>query len=128
MYVRFLKDMNGDPRSKILCFYCFSLLLLRAMQAHKVKIEFHKGGEDHTYMRVDGEPWQQELPLDTDPTVMEITHKGQAVILASGDCVAKIIPADESAKMNLPISQATVADEQKQQGSASRKSRHSKKV
>ncbi|BBN02113.1 diacylglycerol kinase (ATP) [Marchantia polymorpha subsp. ruderalis] len=100
----------------------------RIAQAHKVKIEFHKGGEDHTYMRVDGEPWQQELPLDTDPTVMEITHKGQAVILASGDCVAKIIPADESAKMNLPISQATVADEQKQQGSASRKSRHSKKV
>ncbi|KAL3697656.1 hypothetical protein R1sor_011732 [Riccia sorocarpa] len=90
----------------------------RIAQAHRVKIEFHKGGEDHTYMRVDGEPWLQELPNEDEPTVMEITHKGQAVMLAYGECSAKTVPEEAS---NLPISQASVAPRQKQQGARKNK-------
>ncbi|KAL2644554.1 hypothetical protein R1flu_012141 [Riccia fluitans] len=92
----------------------------RIAQAHRVKIEFHKGGEDHTYMRVDGEPWLQELPSDTDPAVMEISHKGQAVMLAYGECSAKTVPQEAS---DLPISQASVSPGQKEQGANSRKNR-----
>jgi diacylglycerol kinase (ATP) len=77
----------------------------RLVQAHKVKIEFHKGGVDHTYMRVDGEPWLQNLPPDDEPTVLEITHKGQAVALTYGDCISK--PLSQEGSRRLPISTAS---------------------
>lgn len=82
-------------------------LLVLFVQAHKVKVEFHKGGVDHTYMRVDGEPWLQNLPPDDKPTVMEITHKGQAVALAYGKCVSKPIPKAVAEEAKLPISTAS---------------------
>lgn len=44
---------------------------------------------DHTYMRIDGEPWKQPLPLDDDTVVIEISHHGQVNMLATSDCRAK---------------------------------------
>ncbi|CAM6098691.1 unnamed protein product [Calypogeia fissa] len=79
----------------------------RLAQANKVKIEFHEGGVDHTFMRVDGEPWLQNLPPDDRPTVMEIVHQGQAVALAIGECVAKQLPTEVAEKGKLPISTAS---------------------
>eukprot|EP00249_Psilotum_nudum_P019696 c27375_g1_i1 orf=289-1833(-) len=64
----------------------------RLAQAHKVRIEFHKGTVDHTYLRMDGEPWLQPFPKDDGMTVIEITHLSQVVMLATEDCIAKAVP------------------------------------
>ncbi|CAN1220491.1 Diacylglycerol kinase 5 [Linum perenne] len=63
----------------------------RLAQAHRIRFEFHKGGADHTYMRIDGEPWKQPLPVDDDPVVVEISHLGQVNILATHDCRSKSV-------------------------------------
>ncbi|KAG8364643.1 hypothetical protein BUALT_Bualt18G0018700 [Buddleja alternifolia] len=61
----------------------------RLAQAHRIRFEFHKGGADHTYMRMDGEPWKQPLPVDDDTVVVEISHLGQVKMLATHDCRSK---------------------------------------
>ncbi|GMJ06441.1 diacylglycerol kinase 5 [Hibiscus trionum] len=63
----------------------------RLAQAHRIRFEFHKGAADHTYMRIDGEPWKQPLPVDTDTVVVEISHHGQVNMLATGDCQSKSV-------------------------------------
>lgn len=42
-------------------------------------------------MRLDGEPWLQPLPTDESTTILEITPLRQAVMLTTGDCIAKCI-------------------------------------
>ncbi|KAK4792174.1 hypothetical protein SAY86_022609 [Trapa natans] len=61
----------------------------RLAQARGIKFEFHKGVAEHTYMRIDGEPWKQPLPKDDDTVVVEISHHGQVNILATHDCRSK---------------------------------------
>lgn len=61
------------------------------IQAHRIRFEFHKGAADHTFMRIDGEPWKQPLPSseDDDTVVVEISHLGQVKMLATHDCKSK---------------------------------------
>ncbi|GAB4846301.1 Diacylglycerol kinase [Ancistrocladus abbreviatus] len=63
----------------------------RLAQAHRVQFEFHKGAADHTYMRIDGEPWKQPLPLEDDTVVVEISQLGQVSMLARPPCRSKSI-------------------------------------
>ncbi|WOL16018.1 diacylglycerol kinase 5-like [Canna indica] len=63
----------------------------RLAQAHRIRFEFHKGAADHTFMRIDGEPWKQPLPVDDDTVVVEISHLGQVNMLATHNCIAKSI-------------------------------------
>ncbi|KHG19730.1 Diacylglycerol kinase 1 [Gossypium arboreum] len=68
----------------------------RLAQAHRIRFEFHKGAADHTFMRIDGEPWKQPLPVDIDTVVVEISHLGQVNMLATQDCRSKSINDDTS--------------------------------
>uniref|UniRef100_A0A7N1A1N5 Diacylglycerol kinase n=1 Tax=Kalanchoe fedtschenkoi TaxID=63787 RepID=A0A7N1A1N5_KALFE len=61
----------------------------RLAQAHRIRFEFHKGAADHTFMRIDGEPWKQPLPVDDDTVVVEISHLGQVNMLATHGCRSK---------------------------------------
>ncbi|XP_014491709.1 diacylglycerol kinase 5 [Vigna radiata var. radiata] len=61
----------------------------RLAQAHRIRFEFRKGAADHTFMRIDGEPWKQPLPADDDTVVVEISHLGQVSMLSTGDCKSK---------------------------------------
>ncbi|KAG2682041.1 hypothetical protein I3843_11G173300 [Carya illinoinensis] len=63
----------------------------RLAQANRIRFEFHKGAADHTFMRLDGEPWKQPLPVDDDTVVVEISHFGQVSMLATPDCRSKSI-------------------------------------
>ncbi|CAK7349961.1 unnamed protein product [Dovyalis caffra] len=63
----------------------------RLAQAHRIRFEFHKGAADHTFMRIDGEPWKQPLPVDDDTVVVEISHLGRVNMLATHDCRAKSV-------------------------------------
>lgn len=58
----------------------------RLAQASRIRFEFRKGAADHTFMRMDGEPWKQPLPTDDDPVVIEISHFGQVSMLATPLC------------------------------------------
>ncbi|XP_020886602.1 diacylglycerol kinase 5 isoform X2 [Arabidopsis lyrata subsp. lyrata] len=58
----------------------------RLAQANRIRFEFHKGATDHTFMRMDGEPWKQPLPLDDETVMVEISHLGQVNMLATHDC------------------------------------------
>ncbi|KAL3624769.1 Diacylglycerol kinase 5 [Castilleja foliolosa] len=61
----------------------------RLAQARRIRFEFHKGGADATYMRIDGEPWKQPLPVNDDTVVVEISNLGQVKMLATYDCRSK---------------------------------------
>ncbi|KAK9156081.1 hypothetical protein Sjap_003561 [Stephania japonica] len=63
----------------------------RLAQAHRIRFEFHKGAANHTYMRIDGEPWKQPLPVDDDTVVVEISHRGQVKMLAVEGCRSKSV-------------------------------------
>lgn len=58
-------------------------------QAKRIRFEFYKGAADHTFMRIDGEPWKQPLPVDDDAVMVEISHHGQVNMLATHGCRAK---------------------------------------
>ncbi|KAL2328284.1 hypothetical protein Fmac_021711 [Flemingia macrophylla] len=58
----------------------------RLAQARRIRFEFCKGAADHTFMRIDGEPWKQPLPVDDDTVVVEISHRGQVNMLATQNC------------------------------------------
>ena len=64
-------------------------LLVLSFQAHRIRFEFHKGSADHTFMRIDGEPWKQPLPDDDDTVMVEISHLGQVKMLATDNCKSK---------------------------------------
>ncbi|KAL3509525.1 hypothetical protein ACH5RR_028926 [Cinchona calisaya] len=63
----------------------------RLAQAHRIRFEFHKGAAEHTFMRIDGEPWKQPLPVDDDTVVVEISHLRQVKMLATHDCRSKSV-------------------------------------
>ncbi|XWS11119.1 hypothetical protein CRYUN_Cryun38cG0056500 [Craigia yunnanensis] len=63
----------------------------RLAQANAVRFEFKKGAADHTFMRIDGEPWKQPLPVDDDTVVVEISHFGQVCMLATPFCRSKSV-------------------------------------
>ncbi|KAM3390951.1 hypothetical protein ACQJBY_012535 [Aegilops geniculata] len=63
----------------------------RLAQAHRIRFEFHKGAADHTFMRVDGEPWKQPLPSNDETVVVEISHLRQVTMLANGHCKSKSV-------------------------------------
>ncbi|KAF3678674.1 diacylglycerol kinase 1 isoform X2 [Capsicum chacoense] len=65
----------------------------RLAQANRIRFEFLRGASEHTYMRMDGEPWKQPLPMDDDTVVIEISHFGQVSMLASPNCLSKNINA-----------------------------------
>ncbi|KAG2302930.1 hypothetical protein Bca4012_061248 [Brassica carinata] len=58
----------------------------RLAQANRIRFEFHKGAADHTFMRMDGEPWKQPLPMDDETVMVELSHLGQVNMLATHDC------------------------------------------
>ncbi|KAM7504070.1 hypothetical protein LguiB_002974 [Lonicera macranthoides] len=68
----------------------------RLAQANRVRFEFHKGAVEHTFMRMDGEPWKQPLPVDDDTVVVEISHFGQVSMLANPHCRSKSINSPSS--------------------------------
>ncbi|KAL3835568.1 hypothetical protein ACJIZ3_010304 [Penstemon smallii] len=72
----------------------------RLAQANRIRFEFHKGAADHTYMRIDGEPWKQPLPMDDNNVVVEIAHFGQVSMLANPHCPSKSINAPYSPSGN----------------------------
>ncbi|KAK8449753.1 hypothetical protein SEVIR_7G264700v4 [Setaria viridis] len=63
----------------------------RLAQAHRIRFEFHKGAAEHTFMRIDGEPWKQPLPKEDDTVVVEISHLRQVAMLASENCRSKSV-------------------------------------
>ncbi|XP_030550973.2 diacylglycerol kinase 5-like isoform X3 [Rhodamnia argentea] len=63
----------------------------RLAQTNRVRFEFHKGAADHTFMRMDGEPWKQPLPVDDDTVVVEISPSSQVMMLATPLCQSKSI-------------------------------------
>ncbi|KAJ6314155.1 hypothetical protein OIU78_017753 [Salix suchowensis] len=63
----------------------------RLAQAHRIRFEFWKGADDHTFMRIDGEPWKQPLPVDDDKVVVEISHRGQVTMLATPACRSRSV-------------------------------------
>ncbi|KAF8043240.1 hypothetical protein BT93_A1552 [Corymbia citriodora subsp. variegata] len=63
----------------------------RLAQARRIRFEFHKGAADHTYMRIDGEPWKQPLPTDDDTVEVEISHLRQVKVLATHDCKSRSV-------------------------------------
>ncbi|XP_054815750.1 diacylglycerol kinase 1-like isoform X2 [Prosopis cineraria] len=63
----------------------------RLAQTSRIRFEFHKGAAESTFMRIDGEPWKQPLPLDDDTVVVEISHHGQVSMLATPGCRSKSI-------------------------------------
>ncbi|KAL3322713.1 hypothetical protein AABB24_040017 [Solanum stoloniferum] len=63
----------------------------RLAQANRIRFEFHKGAGEHTFMRMDGEPWKQPLPIDDDNVVIEISYFGQVNMLATPHCLSKSI-------------------------------------
>ncbi|KEH39037.1 putative diacylglycerol kinase (ATP) [Medicago truncatula] len=63
----------------------------RLAQAKRIRFEFHKGAADHTFMRIDGEPWKQPLPVDDDTVLVEISHHGQVNMLATYESKSKSV-------------------------------------
>lgn len=76
---------------------------LNSLQAQGIRFEFCKGAVDHTFMRMDGEPWKQPLPVDDDTVVVEISHFGQVSMLAT--------PLKRSKSVHDPESPASYHDD-----------------
>ncbi|KAL1203142.1 Diacylglycerol kinase 6 [Cardamine amara subsp. amara] len=68
----------------------------RLAQANRIRFEFKKGAAKHAYMRMDGEPWKQPLPLDDETVMVEISHHGQVNMLAANNCRSKSMYASSS--------------------------------
>ncbi|KAG5114444.1 hypothetical protein JHK82_037713 [Glycine max] len=57
----------------------------------RIRFEFHKGAAEYTFMRIDGEPWNQPLPVDNDTVLVEISLHGQVNMLATHDSKSKSV-------------------------------------
>ena len=68
---------------------CFFFLF--CFKAHRIRFEFHKGAAEHTFMRIDGEPWKQPLPKEDDTVVVEISNLRQVAMLAIDPCRSKSV-------------------------------------
>ncbi|KAL6535801.1 Diacylglycerol kinase 5 [Orobanche hederae] len=92
----------------------------RLAQAHRIRFEFHKGAVDHTYMRIDGEPWKQPLPINDETVLVEISHLGQVKMLASHDCRSKSV-LDPSSPIALDVDEGDSDNEDEPVGEEWRK-------
>ncbi|KAI8552686.1 hypothetical protein RHMOL_Rhmol06G0285900 [Rhododendron molle] len=98
----------------------------RLAQANRIRFEFHKGAAEHTFMRIDGEPWKQPLPADDDTVVVEISHFGQVSMLANPFCRAKSIqdpsspyvPEDDDCDSNEELEEEEDWEEKRKLGAA----------
>ncbi|XP_035846275.1 diacylglycerol kinase 5 [Helianthus annuus] len=63
----------------------------RLAQARGIRFEFRKRATDHTFMRMDGEPWKQPLPNENDTVTIEISCSGQVSMLATGNHPSKSV-------------------------------------
>lgn len=68
----------------------------RLAQVKGIRFEFHNSAANHVFMRIDGEPWKQPLPVDDNPVVVEISHLGQVTVLATPHCRSTSIPESSS--------------------------------
>ncbi|XP_031273255.1 diacylglycerol kinase 5-like isoform X1 [Pistacia vera] len=92
----------------------------RLAQANRICFEFQKGAADHTFMRIDGEPWKQPLPVDDDNVVVEISHLGQVSMLAVPGCRSKSI--NDLSPASFPDEETdSVEDEYDEDGEEQRK-------
>lgn len=66
------------------------------IQTSRIRFEFHKGAAESTFMRIDGEPWKQPLPLDDDTVVIEISHHSKVSMLANPGCRSKSVEEPSS--------------------------------
>ncbi|KAL7102354.1 hypothetical protein ACP275_08G115200 [Erythranthe tilingii] len=73
----------------------------RLAQAQRIRFEFRKGAAEDTYMRIDGEPWRQPLPVDDETVVVEISALGQVKMLATNDCISKSVLDPSSTPMTV---------------------------
>ncbi|KAJ7981382.1 diacylglycerol kinase [Quillaja saponaria] len=92
----------------------------RLAQAHRIRFEFQKGAADHTFMRIDGEPWKQPLPVDDDTVVVEISHLRQVDMLATHGCRSKSV-YDPSSPSHHDTEEDDSNEEDYQQGEEFRK-------
>ncbi|XP_019193891.1 PREDICTED: diacylglycerol kinase 5-like [Ipomoea nil] len=95
----------------------------RLAQAPRIRFEFHKGASDHTFMRIDGEPWKQPLPVDDDTVVVEISHLGQVKMLATQDCRSRSVldpssPHHEGEDGDSGGEEDSISEEQRKFGAA----------
>lgn len=94
------------------------------VQAHRVLFEFRKGAADHTYMRMDGEPWRQPLPTNDDTVIVEISHLRQVTMLATDNHISKsVYDADNSLTPSLSDNneEECEADEDEEEAESRRK-------
>ncbi|KAJ0017801.1 hypothetical protein Pint_11760 [Pistacia integerrima] len=92
----------------------------RLAQANRICFEFQKGAADHTFMRIDGEPWKQPLPVDDDNVVVEISHLGQVSMLAVPGCRSRSI--NDLSPASFPDEETdSVEDESDEDGEEQRK-------
>lgn len=59
----------------------------RLAQAHRIRFEI--SDVNHTYMRMDGEPWIQPLPEKGSLTIIEISHGGHGLVLTTERSIVK---------------------------------------
>ncbi|KAL8126733.1 hypothetical protein AgCh_013856 [Apium graveolens] len=83
----------------------------RLAQARRIKFEFRKGAVKETFMRIDGEPWKQPLPVDDDTVVVEISALGQVKMLAVENCKSKSI-YDPSTPVRHEVEDGDSSDEE----------------
>ncbi|GFQ08097.1 diacylglycerol kinase 5 [Phtheirospermum japonicum] len=93
----------------------------RLAQAHRVRFEFHKGAVEDTYMRIDGEPWKQPLPVDDETVVVEISHHGQVKMLATDNCRSKSVAESSSSPIVCDVDERDSDNEEESVGEEWRK-------
>ncbi|KAD4385993.1 hypothetical protein E3N88_26162 [Mikania micrantha] len=99
----------------------------RLAQARGIRFEFNKGATDHTFMRMDGEPWKQPLPKENDTVTIEISCFGQVSLLATGNYPSKSVndpntprtPKDNECDSDEEEVVEDIAEERKKFGAAS---------
>ncbi|XP_047951377.1 diacylglycerol kinase 5-like [Salvia hispanica] len=87
----------------------------RLAQTNRIRFEFQRGEAEDTYMRIDGEPWRQPLPVDEDDiVVVEISHLGHVKMLATNECKSKSI-LDPSSLPSSPMGHDDDKDSDKEE-------------
>ncbi|KAI3686254.1 hypothetical protein L1987_79928 [Smallanthus sonchifolius] len=99
----------------------------RLAQARGIRFEFRKSATDHTFMRMDGEPWKQPLPKEKDTVTLEISCSGQVSMLATGNFPSKSVydpttprtPKDDECDSDEEDVTEDISEERKKFGAAS---------
>ncbi|XP_076905503.1 diacylglycerol kinase 1-like [Bidens hawaiensis] len=98
----------------------------RLAQARGIRFEFRKSATDHTFMRMDGEPWKQPLPKYDDTVTIEISCSGQVSMLATGTYPSKSVydpntprtPKDNECDSDEEEAVVDISEEQRKFGAA----------